>query len=63
MLEDHPKPDKSWRQIAEEAATEGDSDKLLELSRELVEALDEQTNHQPQQTPESAEKRERRNVA
>jgi len=47
MAEDHPKPDRSWREIAEEVSTESDSDKVAELSQELIKALDKQSSHPP----------------
>lgn len=33
------KPERSWRQIAEEASTERDGAKLLALTNELLDAL------------------------
>lgn len=45
MAEDHPKLDRSWREIAEEVSTECDSDKVAELSQELIKALDKQSQH------------------
>ena len=48
MAEDHPKPDRSWREIAEEVSTESDSDKVAELSQELIKALDKKSPHTPE---------------
>ena len=48
MAEDHPKPDRSWREIAEEVSTESDSDKVAELSQELIKALDKQSPPAPE---------------
>ena len=47
MAEDHAKPDRSWREIAEEVSTESDSDKVAELSQELIRALDKESPHTP----------------
>ena len=64
MPEDRPKPDRPWREIAGEVANEVDPDKVLELSQELVNALDKENNQPPQQhMPEQAEERARRNAA
>jgi len=52
MADNHPNPDRPWREIAEEVTSESDSDKVIELSEELVKAL---TKQQPQQTPEHDE--------
>ena len=49
MPEDRPKPDRPWREIAEEVATEGDSDKVIELSQELLHALDNETTRHREQ--------------
>ena len=38
MTESCPKPEKPWREIAEEVAKEHDSDKVAELSQQLIEA-------------------------
>jgi len=38
-----PKPVRSWRQIAAEAAQETDSEKLSKLTQELMQAMDEET--------------------
>ena len=40
MAEDCPKPDRPWRVIAQEVSTERDSDRVAELSEELIKALD-----------------------
>lgn len=37
-----PKPARPWRQIAQEASEEFDSERMLELMRELNQALEEQ---------------------
>ena len=37
-----PKPARPWRQIAEEASQEFNSERMLELMRELNQALEEQ---------------------
>lgn len=37
-----PKPARPWRQIAQEASQEFDSERMLELMRELNQALEEQ---------------------
>jgi len=64
MPEDHLKPSRPWREIAGEVANEVDPDKVLELSQELVNALDKEKN-QPlhQRRPEHAEESARRNAA
>jgi hypothetical protein len=60
MPEDRPKPDRPWREIAREVATEGDPDKVIELGQELVKALDQKNNQSPLQHDEEPA---RRNVA
>ena len=52
MAEDHLKPDRPWREIAEEVWTESDSDKVAELSQELIKALDKQAPHAPERDKE-----------
>jgi len=47
MAEDCPKLDRSWREIAAEVSTECDSDKVAELSQELIQALDKESPHTP----------------
>ena len=42
MAEDRSKPGRPWREIAEEVSTERDSDKVAELSQELIQALDKE---------------------
>lgn len=42
MTEGSPKPQRAWREIAQEVSKEHDSDKVAELSEELIEALDKQ---------------------
>jgi len=51
VLEERPKPDRPWREIAEEVATKCDSDKVVELSQELLRAL-EKEKQLSRQTPE-----------
>ena len=64
MPDDRPKPDRPWREIAGEVANELDSDKVLELSQELVNALDKENNQPPQQLmPEHGEERAPGNAA
>jgi uncharacterized membrane protein YcjF (UPF0283 family) len=50
MAEDRPKPERTWRQIAEEVSTESDSDKVTKLSQELIKALDKEAKRQLLQT-------------
>lgn len=38
----HEKPDRNWRDIAQEASNEIDPERLTELANELTRALDEQ---------------------
>lgn len=45
MSKDPPKPDRRRRDIGEEASEECDSDKVAELSEELIKALDKQSPH------------------
>ena len=47
MAEDSPKPDRRWREIAEEVSRECDSNKVPELSQELIKALDKESKHLP----------------
>jgi hypothetical protein len=42
MAEDCPKPDRPWRVITEEVSKQADSNKITELSEELIAALDGQ---------------------
>jgi hypothetical protein len=62
MPED-PKPDRSWREIAGEVANEGDPGKVIELSQELVKALDKKNNRSPQQHTQHADEQARRKSA
>ena len=41
-LSAHEKPARNWREIAQEASTELDPERLMELASELTRALDEQ---------------------
>jgi hypothetical protein len=43
-----PKPARPWRQIAEEASQEFNSERMLELMRELNQALEEQGMVRPE---------------
>src|SRR5579859_2206882 len=40
MLDNNAKPERSWQEIAADAAQEPNPEKLLELSKELEQALD-----------------------
>ena len=62
MAEDCPKPDRPWRVIAEEVSKEADSDKIAELSEELIDALDKQTK-QLQPMPKREEQQVRKKSA
>ena len=42
MTEDRPKSERLWQEIAEEVSKEHDSNKVAELSEELIDALDKQ---------------------
>jgi len=57
MAEDHLKPDRPWREIAEEVSTEADSDKVAELSLELIKALDKQSSHTPERDGEQVRRK------
>jgi len=57
MVEDHPKPERPWREIAEEVSTESDSEKVAELSQELIKALDEQSPHAPEHDREQVRRK------
>jgi hypothetical protein len=48
MSENRPNPNRPWREIVEEVAKECDSDKVAELSQELIKALDRQSPHAPE---------------
>jgi len=63
MAEDCPKPDRPWRVIAQEVSTERDSDKVAELSEELIKALENDAEHPSQQTPQHDQKQARRKSA
>jgi len=52
MSENRPNPNRPWREIAEEVSTECDSDKVAELSQELIKALDKQSPHAPERDKE-----------
>lgn len=57
MAEDQQKPDRPWREIAEEVSTESDSDKVAELSQELIKALDKQSPHAPKHDKEQVHRK------
>jgi hypothetical protein len=44
MCNSNAKPQRSWQEIASDAADESDPQRLLELSQELAQALDHQRN-------------------
>ena len=48
MAADRPTSYKPRREIAEEVSTECDSDKVAELSQELIKELDKQSPHAPE---------------
>ena len=62
MEEDGTKPERPWRDIAEEVSKEHNSDKVVELSDELIRALDKETKRSDP-TPKRAKERLRRNAA
>lgn len=47
MANDDPHSERSWREIAEQVTKEQDSGKVTELSEELIEALEKETNGAP----------------
>ena len=57
MPEHRPNPDRPWRDIAEEVSTECDSDKVAELSQELIKALDKQSPHAPERDKEQVRRK------
>lgn len=57
MSEDPPTPDRPWREIAEEVSTECDSDKIAELSEELIQSLDKQSPHAPDRDKEQVRRK------
>lgn len=57
MSEGRPSPDKPWREIAEEVSTECDSDKVAELSQELIKALDKPSPHAPERDKEQVRRK------
>ena len=61
MIEEPAKSDKPWREIAEEVLTEGDAEKVVELSNQLIEALDKESK--PQRVPEHTADKAHRNSA
>jgi hypothetical protein len=63
MSEARTKPERPWREIAEEVSKEPDSDKVAALSEELIKALDKETNSQAEQARQRAEKVHRRPAA
>ena len=63
MTGDHSRQERSWREIAEEVATESDLGKVGELSRELIEALDKDAKEHAGKSPEvDKEKAHRRSA-
>ena len=63
MAGDHSRQERSWREIAEEVATERDLGKVAELSRELIEALDKDARDHTGKTPEIDKERAHRRSA
>jgi hypothetical protein len=59
MLDDDPKPERSWQDIVADAATEHSPEKLTELSKELELALDQRRKrlHVTVQPDEPAQKK------
>ena len=57
MSKDRPNPDRPWRDIAEEVSEECDSDKVAELSQELIKALDKQSPHAPERDKEQGRRK------
>lgn len=62
MEEDGTKPARPWREIAEEVSKENDSDKVAQLSNELIQALDKQ-NQRSEQSQKDDEPQVRRKAA
>lgn len=56
MSEDRLNPHRPWRNIAE-GSTECDSDKVAELSQELIKALDKQSPHAPERDKEQVRRK------
>ncbi|HKR82670.1 MAG TPA: hypothetical protein VJS37_00775 [Terriglobales bacterium] len=53
----------AWRKIAEEVSTERDSDKVVELTQELIKALDEEAARRTQRGAQGDEEKTRRKAA
>jgi hypothetical protein len=51
------RPKRGWREVAEEASHERDPDRLLELAKELEQALDERDKLPAQPQPPQAKKK------
>ena len=63
MAETRPTPKRSSCEIADEVSTERDSDKVAELSEELIQALDKETNERVAQMATSDKEKSRRQSA
>lgn len=57
MAQPEGRPNRSWQEIAEDAAHEGDPDRLLKLTEELEQALDDR-DKLPAQTEKPKSKKE-----
>lgn len=57
MSEDRSNPNRPWRRLAGEVSTECASDKVAELSQELIKALDKQSPHAPARDKEQVRRK------
>lgn len=59
-MRDDKKLEKTWREIAAKISKEPDSDKIAELSQELIKALDEDTKEKLEQVTNAKQKGRRK---
>lgn len=59
-MRDDKRLEKTWREIAAKISKEPDSDKIAELSQELIQALDEDTKEKLEQVTNAKPKGRRK---
>ena len=61
-MRDDKKLEKTWREIATKVSKEPDSDKVAELSQELIKALDEETKEKLEHVSKPKQKGQRKSA-
>ena len=61
-MQDDRKLEKAWREIATKVSQEPDSDKVAELSHELIKALDEETKEKLKHVTKPKQKGQRKSA-